>query len=208
MQTGGCADASLRRLARAHQLKEYPSCRRDFSARESRTQIAAPGNRDASVAGPARREKIDRAAQQDGRRRVRRANPVPPPLVFGVHVGASVGRFFKSQTIHRYGNANQPNVRGTDVLEVENVHAPERCNDQRGNFKANPPMLDARESSLDSIIDVFFVLRHKIRSGEGEIRTLGTRKGSAVFKTAAFNRSATSPPACFGPREGRPFRRG
>ncbi len=29
--------------------------------------------------------------------------------------------------------------------------------------------------------------------GEGGIRTLGTRKGSAVFKTAAFNRSATSP---------------
>jgi hypothetical protein len=29
--------------------------------------------------------------------------------------------------------------------------------------------------------------------GEGGIRTHETRKGSAVFKTAAFNRSATSP---------------
>ena len=29
--------------------------------------------------------------------------------------------------------------------------------------------------------------------GEGEIRTHGTRKGSAVFKTAALNHSATSP---------------
>ncbi len=29
--------------------------------------------------------------------------------------------------------------------------------------------------------------------GEGEIRTPETRKGPAVFKTAAFNRSATSP---------------
>ena len=43
--------------------------------------------------------------------------------------------------------------------------------------------------------------------GEGEIRTHGTRKGSAVFKTAAFNRSATSPPQSFGRFGGCPFRR-
>ena len=29
--------------------------------------------------------------------------------------------------------------------------------------------------------------------GEGGIRTHGTRKGTTVFKTVAFNRSATSP---------------
>jgi hypothetical protein len=29
--------------------------------------------------------------------------------------------------------------------------------------------------------------------GEGEIRTHGTRKGSTVFETAAFDHSATSP---------------
>jgi hypothetical protein len=29
--------------------------------------------------------------------------------------------------------------------------------------------------------------------GEGEIRTPGTRKGSTVFETAAFDHSATSP---------------
>ena len=33
--------------------------------------------------------------------------------------------------------------------------------------------------------------------GEGEIRTHGTLTGSAVFKTAALNRSATSPRAGF-----------
>ena len=32
--------------------------------------------------------------------------------------------------------------------------------------------------------------------GEGGIRTHGTRKGTAVFKTAAFDHSATSPNAC------------
>ena len=36
----------------------------------------------------------------------------------------------------------------------------------------------------------------KLGFGEGGIRTHGTRKGSAVFKTAAFNHSATSPNAC------------
>lgn len=33
-------------------------------------------------------------------------------------------------------------------------------------------------------------------SGVGEIRTHGTLAGSAVFKTAAFNHSATTPPGC------------
>jgi hypothetical protein len=32
-----------------------------------------------------------------------------------------------------------------------------------------------------------------IIGGEGEIRTHGTRKGSTVFETAAFDHSATSP---------------
>src|SRR5580700_9729068 len=32
-----------------------------------------------------------------------------------------------------------------------------------------------------------------ITGGEGEIRTHGTRKGSTVFETAAFDHSATSP---------------
>ena len=32
-----------------------------------------------------------------------------------------------------------------------------------------------------------------IYGGEGEIRTHGTRKGTTVFETAAFDHSATSP---------------
>src|SRR5947209_20131539 len=32
-----------------------------------------------------------------------------------------------------------------------------------------------------------------LNGGEGEIRTHGTRKGSTVFETAAFDHSATSP---------------
>ncbi len=33
----------------------------------------------------------------------------------------------------------------------------------------------------------------RIDGGEGEIRTHGTREGSTVFETAAFDHSATSP---------------
>jgi hypothetical protein len=36
-----------------------------------------------------------------------------------------------------------------------------------------------------------------VTGGEGGIRTHGTDKGSTVFKTAAFDHSATSPIACF-----------
>ena len=37
----------------------------------------------------------------------------------------------------------------------------------------------------------------KRNGGEGGIRTPGTRKRSTVFKTAAFNHSATSPNTTF-----------
>ena len=33
----------------------------------------------------------------------------------------------------------------------------------------------------------------RVHGGEGGIRTLGTREGTTVFKTVAFDRSATSP---------------
>lgn len=35
-----------------------------------------------------------------------------------------------------------------------------------------------------------------VSGGEGEIRTHGTREGSTVFETAAFDHSATSPLLC------------
>lgn len=42
-------------------------------------------------------------------------------------------------------------------------------------------------SQLDAAVCI------ELRSGEGEIRTRGTREGTPVFKTGAFGRSATSP---------------
>jgi hypothetical protein len=36
-----------------------------------------------------------------------------------------------------------------------------------------------------------------LQNGEGGIRTPGTPKGSADFKSAAFSRSATSPIYCY-----------
>src|SRR5579872_3304136 len=58
------------------------------------------------------------------------------------------------------------------------------------------------ESARPPLISVVAFFMRETRctgfhGGEGGIRTLGTRKGSAVFKTAAFNHSATSP----SPRE-------
>ena len=41
--------------------------------------------------------------------------------------------------------------------------------------------------------------------GEGEIRTHGTRKGSTVFETAAFDHSATSPSRTSPKIPGTPF---
>jgi hypothetical protein len=63
-------------------------------------------------------------------------------------------------------------------LEI-NVSLKNECGAFRTNGRAGALLLGPRGNS--------------IRGGEGEIRTHGTRKGSTVFETAAFDHSATSP---------------
>ncbi len=54
------------------------------------------------------------------------------------------------------------------------------------------PHLHGRDKAQDSRLSPL-KLNLLESGGEGEIRTHGTRKGSTVFETAAFDHSATSP---------------
>jgi hypothetical protein len=49
-----------------------------------------------------------------------------------------------------------------------------------------------------NVVDMLFIFKEYENGGEGGIRTHGTDKGPLVFKTSAFDHSATSPSGARG----------
>ena len=64
-------------------------------------------------------------------------------------------------------------------------------------FGGEKPMPTARERSMEKASKLLEKQRYEASqtSGEGGIRTPGTREGTPVFKTGALGHSATSPQA-------------